>query len=115
MDSRLTQALQRIREKVRQPFSVKELAAELGMSEGHLQRLFRREIGVSPYAIFQRLRAEDARRMLLDRYSLREVAETAGYCNEGHLIRSFKSHFGTTPARYLDRLGQPTSVSASGD
>lgn len=78
---------------------VDELAAASGRSPRELQRMFRREVGLSPkeYLIRSRLRrAAWWLRSDPDR-SCGEVAVDVGCSDQAHFTREFRSMFGRTP------------------
>jgi AraC family transcriptional regulator, regulatory protein of adaptative response / methylated-DNA-[protein]-cysteine methyltransferase len=65
--------------------SLEELAAEMGMSPAHFQRLFSRWAGVSPKRYQQYLTLGMARRLLQERFTTLEVADAAGLSGQGRL------------------------------
>lgn len=81
---------------------IARLAADLGVSHGHLDREFTRIVGLSPRTLARILRL---RRLLehVDVYG--QVGWTAlaaelGWFDQAHLIRDFKRHTGVTPSEY---------------
>ena len=77
------------------------IAAELGVSHGHLDREFTRVVGLSPRALARLLRLQ---RLLagIDVGGDVEWADLAvklGWFDQAHLIRDFKRHTGVTPTR----------------
>ena len=86
--------------------SVADIADELGVSHGHLDREFSRVVGLSPRTLARILRV---RRLLehIDvhgRIGWTELAVSLGWFDQAHLIRDFKRHTGVTPAQYQDAL-----------
>lgn len=82
------------------------VAADLGVSERHLRRVFREHVGVSPKA-FARLvrfhRALGAARA--ERHaSWAGIAAAAGYYDQAHLIADFRAIAGVTPQALLGEL-----------
>ena len=82
---------------------VVDIATGLGVSHGHLDRLFIEHVGLSPRTLARILRM---RRLLeeIDVYGSVEWADKAaelGWFDQAHLIRDFKRHTGVTPAQYL--------------
>jgi AraC-like DNA-binding protein len=82
---------------------VTDIAAELGVSHGHLDRQFTEQVGLSPRTLARILRM---RRLLEDidvhgPVGWADKAAELGWSDQGHLIRDFKRHTGVTPARYL--------------
>jgi AraC-like DNA-binding protein len=79
--------------------SVYSVAAELGVSERHLRRVFRETVGVSPktFARVARFhRALDAAREDA-RAGWAGIAAAAGYYDQAHLIAEFRAIAGVTP------------------
>jgi transcriptional regulator GlxA family with amidase domain len=86
--------------------NVGAVAVDLGMSERHLRRLFREAVGVSP-KVFSKLarfrRALSAARA--DTHaSWANIAASAGYYDQAHLIGEFQAIAGVTPAAFLGEL-----------
>jgi AraC-like DNA-binding protein len=84
-----------------------------------LQRIFRRERGVSPKKFLESQRLEEARGRLLKGDGLKVIAEELGYCDVPHLSRAFRRFYGIGPADYRRRarmspseLPQPVSGAA---
>lgn len=80
--------------------SIAQVAREVGWSDRHLSRGFRREIGLTPKAAARVIRFDRARR-LLPRHSGAVVAAECGYADQAHLIREFVSFTGLSPTRWL--------------
>jgi len=82
------------------------LAGAAGMSERHLSRRFREEVGVTPAAYVARVRLEEARRRLeAGAHSLKDVARACGFADEQNLRRAFRRHVGVPPSAYRERFG----------
>ena len=82
---------------------VTDIATELGVSHGHLDRQFTEQVGLSPRTLARILRM---RRLLeaIDVHGLVGWADKAaelGWSDQAHLIRDFKRHTGVTPSQYL--------------
>ena len=69
----------------------------------HLEREFRRKIGLSPKQLGKVIRLQMALKMLLNRKSesLTDVAYESEYYDQAHFIRDFREFTGTTPGRFL--------------
>ena len=82
---------------------IADVAAEVGVSHAHLDREFRRVVGLSPRALARILRL---RRMLdgIDVHSdvnWTSVASAWGWFDQSHFIRDFRRHTGVTPSGYV--------------
>jgi AraC-like DNA-binding protein len=78
---------------------IKELAASLGLSPRQLRRRFIHQVGLTPkeYARARRARRAfvEALRELKSRWS--DLSSAAGYADQAHLVREFRSIFGMPP------------------
>lgn len=77
-----------------------ELEAISGLSRFELARQFRTQFGTSPYRYSLLRRLDFARERLREGQPLVEVALAAGFADQAHFTRMFKSAFGLTPGRY---------------
>ena len=77
-----------------------ELEAATGLSRFELARQFRSRLGTSPYRYSLMRRLEFARDGLAGNQSTANLALAAGFADQAHFTRLFKSTFGLTPARY---------------
>jgi AraC family transcriptional regulator of adaptative response/methylated-DNA-[protein]-cysteine methyltransferase len=83
--ARVARAIRYIEETCREQPDLAEVAAAVGLSEYHFQRLFRRWAGVSPKRFLQYLTAEHARRLLDGSRSVLDVAFDSGLSGPGRL------------------------------
>lgn len=83
--------------------SVADLAAELGVSHGHLDREFTRVVGLTPRRLtgVLRMRRLLARIDVHARIDWADRAAELGWFDQAHLIRDFKRYTGVTPSQYL--------------
>src|SRR5262249_46964581 len=77
-----------------------ELEAITGLTRYELARQFRLLFGTSPYRYLLMRRLEAARAQVQRNRSLVDVAGDAGFADQAHFTRMFRSAFGLTPARY---------------
>ena len=97
--------------RLRDPgLSVAAIAAELGMSVGHLHRLFKCEPLPPAQYVWSR-RLEACGRELLDarrgKASVAEVAFGWGFNDAAHFSRAFRGRFGCSPREWRQRGGKP--------
>lgn len=86
----------------RQP-SLAEVAAEVGLSPYHFQRLFRRWAGISPKRFLQFLTKEHAKALLEQSRDLLSVTYEAGLSSPGRLHDLFVTCEAVTPGEYKSR------------
>jgi AraC-like DNA-binding protein len=77
-----------------------ELEAVTGLSRYELARQFRARYGTSPYRYSLLRRLDFARSRLRAGTPLADLALAAGFADQAHFTRMFKSAYGLTPARY---------------
>lgn len=80
--------------------TLKELATLAGLSEFHLQRMFRASCGVSPHVFVLYRRIDRARRMLAGSDPIAQIATACGFSSQSHMTRMFKTVTGTTPSAF---------------
>lgn len=81
-------------------FREKEVGALVGLSAGHLDRLFVQSCGLTPRAYLQKRRLESARAALTDHnVPVKKVAYDLGFGSAAHFCRWFKQATGLTPGQ----------------
>lgn len=84
-----------------EPIGLAQLADAVGVSVGHLQRSFRAQYGAGVVAHIQRLRVEEARRLLRESdMPVAAVAAAVGFESQSYFTRLFSRIVGVSPARY---------------
>ena len=84
-----------------------ELESVTGLTRYDLARQFRHMFGTSPYRYLLMRRLDFARELIHQQRALVDVACDAGFADQAHFTRVFRSAFGLTPARYRAlRAGQ---------
>jgi AraC-like DNA-binding protein len=78
-----------------------DLAAVAGLSVCRFVTVFRRQVGLTPHRFICRRRVRYATALLADGVPAAQAALDAGFFDQSHLSRHFKSVYGTTPGRYL--------------
>lgn len=91
--------------------SVRELAAELNLSERRVQQLFASHIGLAPSAWRRLQRLHGTLRLLrtAETHQWSEIALRAGYYDQSHLINEFRALCGLTPRQLLQRAVSDSS------
>lgn len=83
---------------------LRDLARIAGLSEFHLQRLFRASYGVSPHGWMAHRRIARAKSLLREGEEIAAVAAACGYASQSHLTRAFRQGTGVTPAAWRAAL-----------
>lgn len=83
--------------------SITAIAQHLGLSEGHLSHIFKKETDYTLLNYLTRYRVHKAMELLRDcRVKVYEVAELVGYRDITHFSATFKKLAGMTPSEYQD-------------
>ncbi|MEC4614150.1 helix-turn-helix transcriptional regulator [Tsukamurella tyrosinosolvens] len=85
---------------IREGMTLEEAGRALHVDPSHLVREFSREFGLPPHRYLIGRRVELARRLLLAGGAAADVSLEAGFHDQSHLNRHFKSMVGTTPGRF---------------
>jgi AraC family transcriptional regulator len=98
LDPRIARGLDFIRDRLRGPVSLADVASACALSTGRFRHLFVRETGVAfrPYVLWLRLNA--AIECSMRGRSWTEAAHEAGFADSAHLSRTFRRMFGMNPA-----------------
>ena len=97
---RIAEALAYIVDRFEDQPSLEEIAAHVGLSSFHFQRLFTRWAGLSPKKFLQALSLEEAKRRLEEHGSVLDAAFDAGLSGPGRLHDLFVAHEALTPGEY---------------
>ena len=92
----------RLIEMVDEPRSLADLAAAVGYAPHHFQRLFTRDVGVSPAAYARALRARRAEAELSEEKSVTEAIYDAGYAAPSRFYADSGERLGMTPSAWRD-------------
>jgi AraC-like DNA-binding protein len=101
-DPRALRVAEALREHPADPRTLAALARSAGASKRTLERVFRRETGLSFGRWRQQLRLLEALRMLAAGRAVTDVALDVGYESPSAFITMFKGALGTTPSRYYN-------------
>lgn len=83
------------------------IAAQAGVSQRQLQRLFRRHLGMTPTQYFLKARLQRARHLLqYSTLSVTEIAIATGFASISHFTRRYTELYGRTPTGERGRAGR---------
>jgi AraC family transcriptional regulator len=90
-----------MRERLADPLTLADIAAEVHLSVYHFIRVFRDATGETPHRFLTRLRIERARHLLATTaLTVGQIAERCGFSSPGALSSAFLSHVGVRPSVY---------------
>jgi AraC family transcriptional regulator of adaptative response/methylated-DNA-[protein]-cysteine methyltransferase len=100
---RIEQAILYLESRFKTQPSIEELAASLGLSESHFQRIFTRWAGVSPKRFLQFLTKESAKELLDRSENLLTATHQLGLSSLGRLHELFVTTEAVSPGEYKSR------------
>ena len=84
-----------------QNYSLHDFAEHSHISEEHLSRLFRKEVGTTLTTYIGDLRTQKAAELLkTTQLSISEIAMYVGYSDSNYFVKVFKKRYGMTPSAY---------------
>lgn len=109
LDPRLAAALALIRERVREPLALPDVAAAVGLSPSRFRHLFVEQTGSPFRAYLLWLRINAAIEAAMAGATWTEAAHEAGFADSAHLARTHRRVFGIEPTA-IRRQGPPMSA-----
>ncbi|MEV0123746.1 helix-turn-helix domain-containing protein [Streptomyces sp. NPDC050703] len=95
---------------ITEPLTVTALAEYAHVSDRHLTRLFKTELGMTPHAYIESVRVEKARHALESSdATLERIAADCGFGTVDTLVRAFRRRLNTTPGEYRRGFRVPHS------
>jgi transcriptional regulator GlxA family with amidase domain len=93
-----------------EPWTIANLAHEVGLSRSVLAERFRQYLGEPPVSYLTQWRLQMGAQMLSSTsYSVAQIASEVGYDSEQAFNRAFKRKFGNPPARYRNEAKAASS------
>ena len=87
------------------------IAEDIGLSEGHLSHVFKKETDYTVNDYLTRYRIQSAMKLLTNcRFKVYEIAEKVGYRDIAYFSTIFKKLTGVNPSEYQDRSQVRKSV-----
>ncbi|WP_425258773.1 helix-turn-helix domain-containing protein [Rubrivivax sp. RP6-9] len=90
------------------PSTVEGLSDAIGLGRRQLERRFAARTGLTPKSYLRIARIRDALRAWHAGQPWAEVALEAGYADQSHFVRDFKSFIGMAPASFARNSASPT-------
>lgn len=99
--ARVTRSVRDIERRPAEPFGLRQLASDAGLSRFHYLRTFLQLTGVTPHQFLLRTRLrEAAARLAGEDTKVIEIALGSGFGDVSNFNRSFRTEFGVTPLAY---------------
>ena len=100
----IERALEHIHDNFCERLRLEDLAAVAELSVFRFATVFRQRVGLPPHRYICRLRVQRAQALLRAGMPAAIVANEAGFFDQSHLSRHFRSVCGMTPREYLVQL-----------
>jgi len=84
----------------RSEHTVRDAAQYCSVSEVYLRKLFRKELGLSPFEKITELRMNRAKMLIEEKRPLKEIADSVGYSDVFQFSRAYKRYFGHSPSKH---------------
>jgi transcriptional regulator GlxA family with amidase domain len=94
-------AIHLLEARFREPWTLNEIAAHVGISRAHLAKLFQEDTGVPMHKFLNRVRISRAEQLLRNsKLSCESIAVECGFGIIQHFSRAFRLHTGMTPIQF---------------
>ena len=81
--------------------SIEQIANKANYSYAHINRLFRKETGITVSKYFTQLRLEYAKRLIeTTSDSIEDISQKVGFSSLSHFTKIFNIYYGNTPAKH---------------
>lgn len=101
----LMPALRHMYEHFKSDISVTELSALVGVTPQHFCRVFGRTMGMRPVEFLNKIRIEEAKRLLTQTdFTVAKAAEQSGFHDTCYFSALFKRYTGVTPSAYKKEI-----------
>lgn len=101
--ARVTRTVRAIERRASARVTLRDLAAEAGLSSYHFLRTFERVTGLTPHQYVRRARLRDAAmRLAVEPAKVIDIAYESGFGDVSNFNRAFRTEFGVSPRAYRD-------------
>lgn len=99
-DAAVNKTKRTLEQRYAEALTLSELAQAAGLSPYHLNRSFRRKVGMPPHEYQLQIRILRAKDLLRAGRAICETAALVGFVDQSHLTRHFKRAVGVTPGQF---------------
>jgi len=105
---KLLAALQAMEDSTERTLSRDALASVAGLSVRQLERLFASHLGTTIGDLYLKVRLDRARALVHETaLPLLDIAVACGFATGSHFSRAYRAHFGRSPRKDRDTIGEP--------
>ena len=107
-DPRVLKVLHRLETDFAKPLSAEQIAEGVGLSEGHMRMLFKKELGITAMDALVARRIREARKLLeATALSIAKISRGVGYDDPLYFSRAFHRMVGLAPSQYRESANRP--------
>ena len=108
---RLIPVMNYIKDNYKERIHISQLSTILNICDDHLIRLFKETIGITPMKYINRVRLEEAQKLLVNtECSVTEISFVVGFSNVSYFSKLFTDVFELTPSRYRKKNSLKSGV-----
>ena len=101
----VSKAIDLMQKNIESTVSIATICQYIGLSERHLERLFRKLLGQTPQGFYRTLRLQQAQSLLKGTSRpVYEIAYATGFNTSSYFAKCYKQHFGYLPARERNEM-----------
>lgn len=98
----MRKAMNYIKHRFQENITIEDLAEFLHINTYHLNRLFKRELGLTPHQFLINYRLTYAKNLMTqNKIPLKEIALQSGFTNQYYFSTAFKKNTGVSPSQWL--------------
>lgn len=91
-----------IKDNLNETFNLQKLSNYTNITKYHLLRLFRNQMGSTPYQFYIQEKIKQIKKGLLKQQPIFDLVFNFNFSDESHLCNTFKKHIGITPMQFKD-------------
>lgn len=115
LNSPLLRVLDLMEDNIVDPLPLEHILRSANVSRRQAERLFGKQLGISPKRFYLRLRLERAQELLQHtNLQVAEVAAATGFISHSHFSKTFKTVMGSLPVAVRRRISPNTTATNSG-
>ncbi|MEG2116563.1 MAG: AraC family transcriptional regulator [Clostridia bacterium] len=108
-------AITYVHENLPNNLSIESIANTLYVSEEHLCRTFKKNVGITLHAYINSKRLERAIKLMKNGMPFKEVFFHTGFNNYNNFYKLFKSVYGQSPKKYIESLAEKNKLEENYD
>ena len=106
----LRAAMRLIGSRLSEPFTLEQIAADVGTYEKRLSAIFRQRLGTTVFGWIREERLRKGRALLLETtLGMQDIAEQVGFRSASNFTTAFRERMGVTPSQYRQASQQPVA------